>query len=85
MLLSWLKELQILVISSISGSEDTPLPTNRRLKAISSIFEDCEKLKQVDLDLGLPDVYQTYRRTAESLEVQSTFTFWEEVNRRWQI
>jgi hypothetical protein len=85
MLLSQLKELQILVISSIPGSEDAPLPANRRLKIIGSIFEDCEKLKQVDLDLGFPDVYQTYGRTAGSLEVQFRFASQEDDHRWWSI
>jgi hypothetical protein len=85
-MLHHLKELQVLVISSISGRAPIPADSNdRRPQTMSSIFESCENLKQIDLLLGESNLYQTYRWTAGLLDVQSTLTPHEEVHRWWGI
>ena len=83
-LLSQLKELQVLVISGISGFGNAYIPVSIRVQIIRKIFERCEKLKQIHV-IDSPEGYQTYRWTADLLDVQPTFTFREEVHRWWLI
>jgi len=85
MLLSHLKELRILVISSISAVW-AGYPTAAALcpQSFGSLFESCEKLKQIHFSVDLEN-YQTFRWIAGSLDIESMFTPIEEFHRWWNI
>ena len=74
-MLSHLKELQVLVVSSIWGR---PVPQ------LINLFTSCKKLKQIHCFLDSGN-YQTYGWTMESLDVQSTLTTFKEVHRWWRV
>jgi len=72
------------VISGVSNVENAYIPVHIRMRGIREIFELCQKLKQIHV-IDSPEGYQTYRWTADLLDVQPTYTFREEVHRWWLI